>query len=482
MSRIAIIPGLWLAATLVFAKEPSAGPMEQWFVVAEPSEVRWRVPGDDEPVAGHQNGWFISPHDMRLGRFGFSVAKGSLTNATDTSFEFRPNSVWGHYTYRATLKGADAEPTGLKIGKRPHVSSRHLAFSEVAALEGTETGLLIGGTVTAIDADRKGFDAEVAWGGKTVPCRFDLVKTEKEKRLPDFHSVLYGPHWHQAYDVYLPPDFDPATDDPAPVFVNIHGGGWGALDKQAGGDKWNADGIVYISINYRFVSEFDQPPVMTVPVAAPLLDAGRALQHIRYHAGAYGIDPERIVATGGSAGGATVAWLAMHDDMADPDSSDPIARMSTRLLAAAPVQGQLSLDPVQMREWIPEIQYGSHAFIADFPREIGRDRKKRFEYWLSRRDELLPAIREFSAYEHASADDPPMMLAYGGQKDIPVSEGGNATHHPKFGEHTARRLRELGVEVYYWADDVTCDDPRYNGWSGFTRFVKDKLLGSDWEQ
>jgi hypothetical protein len=69
---------------------------------------------------------------------------------------------------------------------------------------------------------------------------------------------------------------------------------------------------------------------MSPPVAAPLYDAARALQHLRYHAQELGLDGDRIAVTGGSAGGATTCWLAMRDDLSDPDDPDPIARESTR--------------------------------------------------------------------------------------------------------------------------------------------------------
>jgi acetyl esterase/lipase len=455
--------------------------MDKWFVKDQPDAQRWEVPAPGAQVAGNQNGWYISPYDIRPGSFGFSSRDGRVSNAGADSFEIIPNCVWGQYTWRVTRKGPDAKPTGYDISRRGG-DNRRISFGEVQKVVQAGKGLRVNGTVTKVDKDRKGFDADIEWAGKKVPCRFDLVKVEREKRLPDFHSVQYGPHWRQTYDVYLPDGFDPKTDGPAPVLLNIHGGGWGALDKQSeDGNRWNPHGIVYISMNYRYIGEYDQPPAVTVPIAAPLLDAARGLQHIKYHAKTYGIDPDKILATGGSAGGASSAWLAMHDDMAEPDSADPIARVSTRLYAATPTQGQLSMDPKQMREWIPEITYGPDKFITDFPAGMGRnDKKARFDYWLSRREEFLPAIREFSAYEHASPDDPPMMLCYGGQKDIPVSEGGNATHHPKFGEYTYKRLKEVGhPEVYYWADNVDSGHKRYNGWVGFALFTLDKL-NPDW--
>jgi len=73
----------------------------------------------------------------------------------------------------------------------------------------------------------------------------------------------------------------------------------------------------------------------------PLGDAARALQFVRSKAAEWNIDKTRIGATGGSAGACSSLWLAFHDDLADPKSSDPVARESTRLLCAA-VIGSLS--------------------------------------------------------------------------------------------------------------------------------------------
>ena len=55
---------------------------------------------------------------------------------------------------------------------------------------------------------------------------------------------------------------------------------------------------------------------------------------IRYKAKEWKIDPDRILLTGGSAGAASSMWLATHDDMADPNSDDPVARQSTRVAGA----------------------------------------------------------------------------------------------------------------------------------------------------
>ena len=67
------------------------------------------------------------------------------------------------------------------------------------------------------------------------------------------------------------------------------------------------------------------------------------------------------ISTGGSAGAGISLWLAFHDDLADPQSPDPIARESTRLTCAGVMGPQTTLDPQQMKEWTPNSRYGGHA-------------------------------------------------------------------------------------------------------------------------
>ncbi len=148
---------------------------------------------------------------------------------------------------------------------------------------------------------------------------------------PTFSNVAYGTHERQVLDF-----FKADTAGPAPLVVNIHGGGWVAGDKVGVGDlkKFLDNGISVASINYRYTT-LAQAAGIKPPVKWPLEDAARAIQFLRSKAGEWNIDKKRIAATGGSAGACSSLWLAFHDDMAKPDSTDPVARESTRLFAVA---------------------------------------------------------------------------------------------------------------------------------------------------
>ena len=171
-------------------------------------------------------------------------------------------------------------------------------------------------------------------------------------------------------------------------------------------------GISVAAINYRFIPQAMEQKVEP-PVKAPLTDCARALQTIRSKAKEWNIDPTRIGATGGSAGACTSLWLAFHDDLAKPDSSDPIERESTRLTCAAVIGAQTSLDPKEVREWIPNAVYGGHAF--GFAGQ-GRQRGDEFKLLMANREKVMPLFKEYSPIELVSKNDPPIYLDYPNQK------------------------------------------------------------------
>jgi acetyl esterase/lipase len=239
------------------------------------------------------------------------------------------------------------------------------------------------------------------------------------------------------------------SDEPTPVVVLIHGGGWRAGDKSTYNKisikPFLDAGISVAAINYRFIPQAMEQGVEP-PVKACLYDAARSLQTIRSKASEWNIDPKRVGATGGSAGACTSLWLALHDDLAKPDSDDPIARESTRLMCAAVIGAQTSLDPKQVREWIPNAFYGGHAF--GFAVE-GKARPAQFKALLTNREKVMPWIKEYSPIELVSKDDPPIYLSYPNQKQPPQAgqKEPDPTHSAMYGVGLAEELEDTGVEV-----------------------------------
>ena len=243
-------------------------------------------------------------------------------------------------------------------------------------------------------------------------------------------NVKYGDHPRQVLDFY------PAkSDTPTPVVFYIHGGGWRGGDKKIDPKRYLDNGISVVAITYRYTQNGVEDNV-TPPVKAPLDDAARALQFIRSKAGEWNLDKKRIGATGGSAGGCSSLWLAFHDDMADADSKDAVSRESTRLYCAAVNGAQVSLDPKELREWMPNYGYGAHAFGLRTLDEV-----------LQKRDDVMKWIKEYSPIEHVSKDDPAIAMFYGGEPPVVGSSPKDPTHSGVMGIKLEERLKEAGVDV-----------------------------------
>jgi acetyl esterase/lipase len=170
------------------------------------------------------------------------------------------------------------------------------------------------------------------------------------------------------------------------------------------------------------------------------------VQFLRAKADEWGVDKTRVAATGGSAGGCSSLWLAFHDDMANPGSNDPVARESTRLTAAAVNGAQTSLDPKQLREWIPNARYGGHAFGFFVPNA----RDSQFPRFYEHRTDVLDWIREYSPDSHISPGDPPVFLNYPAQDKPPVKGEAqkDPTHTAVLGLMIEERLKAAGDEVH----------------------------------
>jgi acetyl esterase/lipase len=248
---------------------------------------------------------------------------------------------------------------------------------------------------------------------------------------PTLSGVRYGEHERHVLDFWKAP-----SDKPTPLVFVIHGGGWSGGSKERLGRFADAAallkaGISVAAINYRYIKQGEADGVKP-PVKAPLHDAARALQFVRSKAADWNLDKKRIGATGGSAGACSSLWLAFHDDLADPESKDPVAWESTRLWCAAVLGAQTTLDPKQMKEWTPNSRYGGHAFG-----------KGNFAKFLAERESILPWIAEYSPYALVSADDPPVYLTY----KVPPALGKDQkdpTHTSNFGVKLQEHCTAIG--------------------------------------
>ncbi len=275
---------------------------------------------------------------------------------------------------------------------------------------------------------------------------------------PTYYDAAYGPHPKQLLHFWKA-----ESDQPTPVLLFIHGGGWMAGGRLSGLTQMLPEmlkaGISVASVEYRFIPEATADGVVP-PVKGPLHDAARALQFVRSKAAEWNIDKKRIGASGGSAGACSSLWLAFHPDMADPESSDPVARESTRLWCAAVRGAQTTLDPQQMKEWTPNSRYGGHAFgfTGDPEKKVSQ-----FQEFLAKRDTILPWIAEYSPYALVTADDPPVYLSFSAPPALGQPQK-DPTHTANFGVKLQEHCQSAGVacELVYPGAPTRSTRPRRN--------------------
>ncbi len=255
--------------------------------------------------------------------------------------------------------------------------------------------------------------------------------------IPPTHTnVTYGPNDRNMLDLW-----SAKSDEPTPLVIFIHGGGWAGGDKSSVTDKilkaMLDHGISVASVNYRYTPQNILP--------APVHDAARAVQFLRSKATEWNLDPKRFSAYGISAGACTTLWLATHDDMANPKSSDPVERESSRLQAAVSISGQTSIEPEVAIAWVGPMVM-NHGMIrrAVLIRDVAG---------LKAKPKLAKLLAEFSPVNHLSADDPPMFLSYPTVGPFPAPDAGSAIHHANFGIKFKEKADSVGAKCTLRIDD-----------------------------
>lgn len=130
-----------------------------------------------------------------------------------------------------------------------------------------------------------------------------------------------------------PADWKPTDKRPAVVF--FFGGGWvGGTPEQfrPQSEYFAARGAVGVRVEYRTIAKGDKgPPVVCCA------DAKSAVRYVRAHAAELGVDPARIAAAGGSAGGHLAAFTALVKGLDDPADDPAVSSSPDAMLLFNPV-------------------------------------------------------------------------------------------------------------------------------------------------
>ena len=144
-------------------------------------------------------------------------------------------------------------------------------------------------------------------------------------------------------DLYLPTNSS-AGKLRAAILI-IHGGGFNDGDKARGREinfctNLAVNGYVCMSINYKL----SRPNARQIPTwPQSLYDAKTAVRWLRKNAERLQVDPNRIAAMGGSAGGNLSAMLATTGPKDGLEPTNPYAEFSTRVSCAVDFYGAVKL-------------------------------------------------------------------------------------------------------------------------------------------
>lgn len=231
--------------------------------------------------------------------------------------------------------------------------------------------------------------------------------------------------------VFLPEGHSPADQRPAIVF--FFGGGWngGSPSQFYPHCEYLASrGMVAISAEYRTKTSHGTSPAECV------MDGKSAVRWVRRHAGDLGIDPDRIAAGGGSAGGHVAAAVATTDGFEEQGQDLSVSCRPNALVLFNPV---FDNGPGG---------YG-HDRVTDYweafspLHNIGRDAPPTIVF-LGTEDKLIP-VSTAKAYQQK-------MEKAGARCDLHLYEGqphgffnqGNAEYYFKTVQETDRFLKSLG--------------------------------------
>ncbi|MCB9276886.1 MAG: alpha/beta hydrolase [Lewinellaceae bacterium] len=211
----------------------------------------------------------------------------------------------------------------------------------------------------------------------------------------------------QKLDIYLPEE----GAGPFPVILSIHGGAFKMGDKRDGQVAPMLEGLkrgyAVVSINYRLSGEALWP--------AQVQDCKAAVRWVRAHAAEYQLDPGRIAAWGGSAGGHLSAMLGVSG--AEPSLEDLSlghSGMSSRVQAVVDWFGPtdfLKMDEQLRESAVPNPMIHS---APDSPESelIGKNL------------EDAPAlVRAANPETYVSADSPPFLIQHGLEDNLVPYQG-----------------------------------------------------------
>jgi acetyl esterase/lipase len=214
--------------------------------------------------------------------------------------------------------------------------------------------LAIGNLATADEKIKLG-----AAGKFSYPPEFPGARVETYKQLGDVALKLY---------IFAPPaeagSTTAAADARRPAIIFFFGGGWtnGSPTQFYNQCRYFASrGMVAITADYRVASRNQTKVVDCVR------DAKSAVRWVREHASQLGVDPDRIVASGGSAGGHLAACTAVVESLDHEGETTAVSAKPNALVLFNPAMGLVERGDGSADE---KVIAGLRERIGGDPREV----------------------------------------------------------------------------------------------------------------
>lgn len=293
-------------------------------------------------------------------------------------------------------------------------------------------------------------------------------------------DIAYDNKARTQFDVWLP-----NSNIPTGLVIYVHGGGFTSGDKdfvysvQSGG-AWDfptdiryflQNNIAFATIRYTYLNNTGE----SEGVKKPMSDVKRALQYIRSRASDFNIDKSKIVLAGNSAGAGTSLWIALNNDFADVQNSDPVFRESSRVkgVVARETQASYNIEERWVNDVFSDYNITWSQILAN---ETGNIQKI---YGVSSTAQYESAAidvyrAEVDMLSLITIDDPEIWInntlrsvenpynPY--NQDIP-------SHHAFHARELKERADAVGVKnvTYYGKNPILYSDPSNESWTQFCR-------------
>ena len=252
-------------------------------------------------------------------------------------------------------------------------------------------------------------------------------------------------------NLFFPDDY--TVDDQRPCIIFFFGGGWmgGTPAQFYGFSKYFASrGMLAIAAEYRTERAYNAIPRNCVE------DGRQAVRYVRQHAAELGINPDKIVAGGGSAGGHVAAAVAMCATI-DVEPESTISSMPDALVLFNPVynNGPEGYGHKRVAEYWKEISPYHNireglpptiAFFGSNDKHVSVARINAFQ------DAMIKAGNDSSTHIYDGEEHGFFHINKGGRKmfedTLTKADAFLVKHHFLTGDDQVKRWTAQAIELY----------------------------------